>query len=180
MNDNPEGSINTASYFYTAYKCGHKKLQNIFFSIDLNLCTETTSNFQCLVILSLNSVFLMYYCYKDFEYLWMFNSIVNDCLSPGAVRKVTLWRTFLARVMKRRSLKALLRPMSRLRPGRRRRRQVRMMGQTVRVASPALIMRGSANCKTPPISLVFFCLCDKVYYKQEVPFLLYLLGQIVT
>jgi len=31
-----------------------------------------------------------------------------------------------------------------------------------------------------PLSVVFLCSCDKVYHRQEVRFLLYLLGQIVT
>jgi len=30
------------------------------------------------------------------------------------------------------------------------------------------------------LSVYFFCLCDKVYHKQKVLSLLYLLGQIVT
>jgi len=30
------------------------------------------------------------------------------------------------------------------------------------------------------LSVLFFCLCDKVYHKQEVHFLLYLLDQSVT
>ena len=34
--------------------------------------------------------------------------------------------------------------------------------------------------RSPPLSVYFFCLCYKVYHKQEVCFLLYLLGQIVT
>ena len=43
-------------------------------------------------------------------------------------------------------------------------------------------MHSSTNVQAPPISVVFYCLCDKVYHKQEVCFLLYLylLGQIVT
>jgi len=38
----------------------------------------------------------------------------------------------------------------------------------------------SVNVQAPPISVVFLCPCDKVYHKQEVRFLLHLLGQIVT
>ena len=40
-------------------------------------------------------------------------------------------------------------------------------------------MQYIANVQAPPISVVFLCLCDNVYHKQEVRFLLYLLGQIV-
>jgi len=36
-------------------------------------------------------------------------------------------------------------------------------------------MQSSANFQSPPI---FFCSCEKVYHKQEVHFLLYILGQI--
>ena len=39
---------------------------------------------------------------------------------------------------------------------------------------------GSANFQTFPIFVVFLCACDEVYHKQEVRFLLYLLGQSVT
>ena len=41
-------------------------------------------------------------------------------------------------------------------------------------------MHSSTNVQAPPISVVLLCSCDKVYYKQEVCLLLYLLGQIVT
>jgi len=41
-------------------------------------------------------------------------------------------------------------------------------------------MHSSANFQSPPNSVVFFGLCDMVYHKQEVCFILYLLGQIVT
>jgi len=40
-------------------------------------------------------------------------------------------------------------------------------------------MHNSANIQSPRISVVFLCSCE-VYHKQEVWFLLYLLGQIVT
>jgi len=36
-------------------------------------------------------------------------------------------------------------------------------------------MHCSANLQSPPLSAFFFCLCDKVYYKQTVGFLMYLL-----
>jgi len=41
-------------------------------------------------------------------------------------------------------------------------------------------MHISANVYTLPISVVSLCSCDNIYHKQEVGFLLYLLGQIVT
>jgi len=41
-------------------------------------------------------------------------------------------------------------------------------------------MHSSAIFQAPPISVVFYCQCDKDYQTQEVSFLLYLLGQIVT
>jgi len=44
------------------------------------------------------------------------------------------------------------------------------------------VMHSSAIFQSPPISIVFYCSCDKVYHQQEVGFLLYLLtllGQIV-
>jgi len=41
-------------------------------------------------------------------------------------------------------------------------------------------MHSSANIQSPLISVVLFCSRDRVYHKQEVQFLLYLLGQIVT
>jgi len=41
-------------------------------------------------------------------------------------------------------------------------------------------MHSSAKRPSPPLSVLFCCSCDKVYYKQGVSFLLYLLGQIVT
>jgi len=34
-------------------------------------------------------------------------------------------------------------------------------------------MHSSAIFQSTPISVLFFCLCDKVYHKQEVRFLLY-------
>ena len=44
-----------------------------------------------------------------------------------------------------------------------------------------LVLLGHAHFrKFNPPPLLFFCSCDKVYPKQEVRFLLYLLGQIVT
>ena len=42
------------------------------------------------------------------------------------------------------------------------------------------IMHGSTNFKSTLTFAEIHCLCDKVYHKQEVRFLLYLLGQIVT
>jgi len=42
------------------------------------------------------------------------------------------------------------------------------------------LMHSSTNFQTPPISVVFLCSCDMIYNKQEVCFLLYLLGHIVT
>jgi len=43
-------------------------------------------------------------------------------------------------------------------------------------------MHNLAIFQSPPLSVVFLCPCDKVYHKQEeqVCFLLYLIGQIVT
>ena len=41
-------------------------------------------------------------------------------------------------------------------------------------------INSSAKLQSLPLSEVFFCLCDKVYHKQEVCFHLYLLGHIVT
>jgi len=41
-------------------------------------------------------------------------------------------------------------------------------------------MHSSTNFQAYPIIVGLYCLCDKVYHKQEVHFLLYLLGQIVT
>ena len=41
------------------------------------------------------------------------------------------------------------------------------------------LMYSSTIVQAPPIYVVFYRLCDKVYLKQEVRFLLYLLGQIV-
>jgi len=38
----------------------------------------------------------------------------------------------------------------------------------------------SAKLQSSPLSVHAFCLCDKVNHKQEVRFLLYLLGKIVT
>jgi len=34
--------------------------------------------------------------------------------------------------------------------------------------------------QSPPLSVLFFCSCDKIDHKQKVCFLLYLHGQIVT
>jgi len=42
------------------------------------------------------------------------------------------------------------------------------------------ILHSLAIFQAPPLSVVFFCPCDKVYHKQEVHILLSLLGQIVT
>ena len=41
-------------------------------------------------------------------------------------------------------------------------------------------MHSCANFQSPPTYVVILCSCDKVYHKQEVCILLYLLGQIVT
>jgi len=41
-------------------------------------------------------------------------------------------------------------------------------------------MLSSAKLKSPPISVLYFCSCHKVDHKQEVRFILLLLGQIVT
>ena len=41
-------------------------------------------------------------------------------------------------------------------------------------------MHGSENVQAPPILIVFLSMCDKIYNTQEVWFLLYVLGQIVT
>jgi len=41
-------------------------------------------------------------------------------------------------------------------------------------------LHSSAIFHSPPTAVVFFCSCDKVYRKQEVRFLLYLLGPSVT
>jgi len=43
-----------------------------------------------------------------------------------------------------------------------------------------ILMHHFSKFWSPPLSVLFFCLCEKVYHKQEVRFLLYLLGQIVT
>ena len=40
-------------------------------------------------------------------------------------------------------------------------------------------IHSSAKLDSSPLSVRFFCSCDKVYHKLEVRFLLYLLGQIV-
>jgi len=45
---------------------------------------------------------------------------------------------------------------------------------------PQLFMESSQNFNLLPFSVHFFCWSDKVYHKQEVRFLLYLLGQIAT
>ena len=42
------------------------------------------------------------------------------------------------------------------------------------------LMHSSESFQAPPIYVVFLCSCDKFYHKQDVRFLLYLLGQIVT
>jgi len=39
-------------------------------------------------------------------------------------------------------------------------------------------MHNSAILQISPLSEVFLCSCDKVFHKQEVRFLLYLLGQL--
>jgi len=44
----------------------------------------------------------------------------------------------------------------------------------------AVTVHSSVNFQYISIYVVFFCSCDKVFYKQEVSFLFYLLGQIVT
>ena len=41
-------------------------------------------------------------------------------------------------------------------------------------------MPSTAKLLSPRLSVLLFSLCDKVYYKQGVRFLLYLLGQTVT
>ena len=41
-------------------------------------------------------------------------------------------------------------------------------------------MDSSTNFQAPPQVAYFLWSCDKVYYKQEVCFLLYFLGQIVS
>jgi len=41
-------------------------------------------------------------------------------------------------------------------------------------------MNNSTNVQTPPQAAYFLWSCDKVYHKQEVCFLLYFLGQIVS
>ena len=41
-------------------------------------------------------------------------------------------------------------------------------------------MHSSTICQYPPLSVVFLCLCDTIRYYQEVPILLYLLGQTAT
>ena len=41
-------------------------------------------------------------------------------------------------------------------------------------------MHNFANFQALPISVELYCPCDRVYHKQEVRFLLFLLGQIVT
>ena len=41
-------------------------------------------------------------------------------------------------------------------------------------------MHSSAKLQSTPLNVLLFCMCDKYYHKQEVRFLLYLLGQIIT
>ena len=41
-------------------------------------------------------------------------------------------------------------------------------------------MDSSTNFQAPPHAAYFLSSCDKVYHKQEVCFLLYFLGQIVS
>jgi len=41
-------------------------------------------------------------------------------------------------------------------------------------------MDGSTSFQAPPQAAYFLWYCDKVYHKQEVCFLVYLLGQIVS
>ena len=41
-------------------------------------------------------------------------------------------------------------------------------------------LNGSTKFKSPPTFAEIHCSCDNVYHKQEVRFLLYILGQIVT
>ena len=43
-----------------------------------------------------------------------------------------------------------------------------------------LIMHGSTKFKCPPSFAEIHCSRDKVYHKQEVRFLLYIIGKIVT
>ena len=42
------------------------------------------------------------------------------------------------------------------------------------------LMDSSTNVQAPPQAAYFLLSCDKVYHKQEVYFLLYFLGQIVS
>jgi len=41
-------------------------------------------------------------------------------------------------------------------------------------------MHSSTKIQSPPLSVLFFCLCDKAYHKKGVRFGLCKLGQIVT
>jgi len=41
-------------------------------------------------------------------------------------------------------------------------------------------MHGSTNIQSPSTFAEIHCSCDKIYHKQEVRFLLYIVGQIVT
>ena len=43
-----------------------------------------------------------------------------------------------------------------------------------------MVVYSSAKLQSPPLSGLFFWLCDKVYHKQEVHILLYFLGQRIT
>jgi len=45
---------------------------------------------------------------------------------------------------------------------------------------PAVSMDSSTNFQAPPQAAHFLWSCDKVYHKQEVCFILYFLGQIVS
>jgi len=42
------------------------------------------------------------------------------------------------------------------------------------------LMHRSKNLQSSPLSVQFFCLCDKVHHKQEVCFLLYLLDHLTS
>jgi len=42
------------------------------------------------------------------------------------------------------------------------------------------LMHSSTHFQSPPTFVEIYCSCDKVYHKQEVHIILYILGQIVT
>ena len=58
------------------------------------------------------------------------------------------------------------------------------ISQVLLLANPQQVihrsMDSSTNCQAPPQAAYFLWSCDKVYHKQEVCFLLYILGQIVS